>query len=213
MKTFVLIAASLATLLPTQAFAQDQARSTGLKKESITFPLTVATGAKGCLPNAQGTVTDISLGPVESLTVVVQGLPPNTAFDLFNIEVPNAPFGLAWYLGDIETNTKGKGVGHFIGRFNIETFIISPGVPLLPDGKPPQVFSKPPAVVAEATVGIQTDPVQIYHLGLWFNSADDALKAGCTPTHTPFNGEHNAGIQVLNTATFPQNAGPLINLK
>jgi len=26
---------------------------------------------------------------------------------------------------------------------------------------------------------------------------------------TPFNGEQHAGIQVLNTSTFPDNAGPL----
>ena len=29
------------------------------------------------------------------------------------------------------------------------------------------------------------------------------------PTVTPFNGEQNAGIQVVNTAQFPVNAGPL----
>jgi hypothetical protein len=29
--------------------------------------------------------------------------PPNTDFVLFNIQVPNAPFGLAWYNGDIVT--------------------------------------------------------------------------------------------------------------
>ena len=31
--------------------------------------------------------------------------------------------------------------------------------------------------------------------------------------HTPFNGEHNAGIQILNTGTFPDNAGPLFHLQ
>jgi hypothetical protein len=51
------------------------------------------------------------------------------------------------------------------------------------------------------------------HLGLWFNSPDDARKAKCPATVTPFNGEHNAGIQVLNTSNFPNNAGPLLKLK
>jgi hypothetical protein len=51
--------------------------------------------------------------------------------------------------------------------------------------------------------------VQMYHLGLWFDTAADAAKAGCPATRTPFNGEHNAGIQVLNTATFPDLQGPL----
>jgi hypothetical protein len=53
----------------------------------------------------------------------------------------------------------------------------------------------------------------MYHLGLWFDSAADAAKAGCPNTATPFNGEHNAGIQVLNTARFPLLKGPLINIK
>jgi hypothetical protein len=142
--------------------------------------------------------------------VVVQGLPPNTDFDLFSIEVPKAPFGLAWYIGDINTDSTGKGVGNFVGRFNIETFVISPASPT---AAPPNVFPKPPAVVAEAITGIKTDPVQLYHLGLWFNSAADAQKAGCPGNQTPFNGEHNAGIQVLNTATFPDTPGPLFSLK
>ena len=30
---------------------------------------------------------------------------------------------------------------------------------------------------------------------------------------TPFNGEHNAGIQVLNTSNFPDTQGPLSQLK
>ncbi len=101
----------------------------------------------------------------------------------------------------------GGGVGNFTGRFSSETFIISPGVA-------PTVnkFPDPPAVVPEATTGITTNPIQMYHLGIWFNSAADAAKAGCPATHTAFNGEHNAGIQVLNTATFPNTAGPLIPL-
>jgi hypothetical protein len=48
---------------------------------------------------------------------------------------------------------------------------------------------------------------------LWFNSPFDASKAGCPATVTPFNGEHHAGIQVLNTATFPALQGPLLYLR
>jgi hypothetical protein len=40
------------------------------------------------------------------------------------------------------------------------------------------------------------------------------FKLGCepgatSPVVTPFNGEQNAGIQLLNTANFPDNTGPL----
>jgi hypothetical protein len=173
---------------------------------SISFPMVVSAGAKTCLPKATAQVIDSTLGPTEELTVVVSGLPPNTDFDFFSIQVPNAPFGLSWYNGDIETDSRGIGVGHFVGRFSIETFIVSPGaVP------PSQIFTKPP--FPDAKTGVKVGPVQIYHLGLWFNSPADAKKAGCADTATPFNGEHNAGIQVLNTGTFPDQKGPLVNLR
>ena len=175
-------------------------------KTSISFPMVVSAGAKTCLPKATAHVLDASLGPVEELTVVVSGLPANTDFDFFSIQVPNAPFGLAWYNGDIETDSRGIGVGHFVARYSIETFIVSPGaVPA------PQVFTKQP--FPDAAQGVKVGPVQLYHLGLWFNSPTDAAKAGCPNTVTPFNGEHDAGIQVLNTGTFPDLKGPLINLK
>jgi hypothetical protein len=139
------------------------------------------------------------------MNVRVTGLPPNTNFDFFVIQQPNAPFGMSWYQGDIETN--GAGVGHakFIGRFSIETFVVAPGsapAPVTFNNAFPSASTNPP-----------TNPIQMYHLGLWFNSPTDAGTAGCPATVTPFNGEHNAGIQVLNTSNFPSLQGPLINVK
>ena len=52
-------------------------------------------------------------------------------------------------------------------------------------------------------------PVQTYHLGLWFDSPVDAENAGCADAVTPFNGTHDAGIQVLNSSNFPSLKGPL----
>ena len=205
MKTSAIIAALFASTVfaPVHAYAQDT------KGKTIQFPLTVSGGASKCLPNASGTVTDTTLGPVENLHVLVKGLPPKTGFDLFNIQVPDTPFGLAWYLGDIQTDAKGNGVGNFVGRFNIETFIISLGALASPN-----VFPKPPAFLAQSTTGAVTNgPVQIYHLGLWFNSTSDATKAGCPGTATPFNGEHNAGIQVLKTQPLENGLGPLSGLQ
>jgi hypothetical protein len=49
----------------------------------------------------------------------------------------------------------------------------------------------------------------MYHLGLWFDSPDAAQKAGCPATVTAFNGQHNAGLQVLNTSNFADDHGPL----
>jgi hypothetical protein len=87
------------------------------------------------------------------------------------IQVPNAPFGLAWYQGDLETDDKGNAMQHFRGRFNIQTFIVAPGV-----AAAPLVFNNPP--LPDAAQNPATGPVQTYHLGLWFNSPTDAQNAG-----------------------------------
>jgi hypothetical protein len=80
-----------------------------------------------CVPFARCEVEIKSKGPVEVMQVEVEGLPPNTEFDFFVIQKPTGPFGMSWYQGDIETDDEGEGHGRFIGRFNIETFIVAPG--------------------------------------------------------------------------------------
>jgi hypothetical protein len=180
----------------------------GAAPESISFSLTVSPGASSCLPNANGIVLVHSFGDFENMEVLIQGLPASTDFDLFIIQVPNAPFGASWYMGDIKTDTTGVGVGNFVGRFNKETFIISPGATPAPN-----TFPDPPAHVPENTAGILTNPIQMYHLGVWFDSTAAAGMAGCPITATPFNGVHNAGIQVLNTANFGNLTGPLLQLQ
>lgn len=172
--------------------------------DSLAFTMTVSAGAKACLPNATAKVKVSNAGPVDIMEVTVQGLPPKTEFDFFVLQVPKAPFGVAWYLGDIETDKNGRGSQRFIGRFNIETFAVAPG-----SAPAPAVFSGP---FPNATVNPSFNPIQMYHLGLWFNSPQDASAAGCAATVTPFNGEHNAGIQVLNTANFADDQGPLRKL-
>jgi len=44
---------------------------------------------------------------------------------------------------------------------------------------------------------------------MWFDSTADAVEAGCAANQTPFNGDHTAGIQVLNTTNFPDGDGPI----
>jgi len=160
-----------------------------------------------CLADARATVTIQSKGAVEHMDVHVSGLPPKTEFDFFVIQIPNAPFGLAWYQGDIETNGEGKGHQRFIGRFNIETFIVAQP----PGGQEaPVVHDQPP--FPDASLNPATEPVHTYHLGLWFNSPQDAVAAGCPGAVTRFNGDHTAGIQVLSTRNFQNLDGPLRQL-
>lgn len=184
-------------------FLNSQAASAA---DKIIFPL-VRPGvlAATCAPTAQGKVRVTALGNVEVMDVKVEGLPKNTEFDAFIIQVPNFPFGMSWYQGDIQTNHKGKGYARFIGRFNEETFIVAPGV-----APAPQVHS---GRFTDALENPATAPVHTYHVGIWFNSPEDAVKAGCPGATTPFNGEHTAGIQILNTSTFADEQGPLLQLK
>ncbi len=156
--------------------------------ESITFNMVKSAGAASCLKTtARGRVTISDLGPVQNMHVEVSSLPPNTGFTLFVINTPTAPFVPAWYQGDLTTNAAGKGVLDVTGIFNDETFILNPGTPAV--------------------------PVELDHLGIWFADPTDAGNAGCPSTPTPFDGDHNAGIQVLNTSNFADDNGPLLKLK
>ena len=143
-----------------------------------------------CLPNASGHVTITPQGLNDRMVVSLHGMPANTGFDLFVIQQPTAPFGISWYQSDIQANDNGFGSATVKGIFDAETFSVSPG-------------------------GTTTfAPTHQYHLGVWFNDPNVPFNLGCepgatTPTVTPFNGEQNAGIQVVNTAQFPVNAGPL----
>jgi hypothetical protein len=163
-----------------------------------TFEMVVSAGAKSCLPNASATVSIRPSGQVEIMDVSVRGLPANSGFDFFVIQVPKAPFGVAWYQGDIQTDKQGRGHAQFVGRFNIETFAFAQGSAAAPNVFPNDVTLNPPF-----------NPVQMYHLGLWFDSPQAASSAGCPATQTFFNGEHNAGFQVLNTSNFADDHGPL----
>jgi hypothetical protein len=215
MKATVLAALTIAALVSTPAIAADDqnlinenavgfgrfidfqlVRSNGL----VPFPLVA--------PHAHGHVTVRSVGPVEIMKVTLAGMPPNTDFDLFIIQVPNAPFGLSWYQGDIHTDQSGQASAAFIGRFSRETFIVAPGVA----AAPPDPFTNVSGSIPDATQNPMTAPVQTYHVGVWFNNPADVVNLGGPGTITPFNGEHNAGVQILSTAEFPDFAGPLFFL-
>jgi hypothetical protein len=60
--------------------------------EAITFDLVRSAAAEnaGCLPDVTRHVKIVSLGPVEKMRIDVSGLPADTEFDVFVIQVPNA---------------------------------------------------------------------------------------------------------------------------
>lgn len=194
----VLLAAAGAVAAETTGAAADPA----VTQTSFQMVRSGAAVAANCLQGAQANVTIRSQGPVEVMTVSADHLPPNKEFDLFVTQVPNAPFGVSWYQGDLDTNAQGRARGTFIGRFSVETFAVAPGV-----APAPRVHRSPPFPDAAANPAF--GPVHTYHLGLWFNSSADAAAAGCPNTTTPFNGDHTAGIQALSTRQFANDQGPL----
>ena len=192
---FVAIAALSAFILHSSAFANSSSANTTKANtqpnSSFTFSMVPSPGISACLPHASGSVT-ITTGAVnDTMKVSVSGLAHSTGYDLFVIEIPNKPFGIAWYQSDLQTDSSGAGSATVRGIFNVETFSVS-------TGGPTTTFA----------------PTHQYHLGLWFNSPKVPFNLGCepgatSPIVTPFNGAQHAGIQVLNTSNFPNKAGPL----
>ena len=170
-------------------------------REEVKFQMAVAAAAQTCLPNARANVTiRQASGGNQRMDVSVDGLPPNTEFAVFVLQVPTAPFGMSWYQGDIVTDKKGRGSEEFRGIFSSELFVFAPA-------------SRAAAQTDsfDAATNPATAPVHTYHLGLWFSDPADAAAAGCPGTITPFEGNHQAGIQVFNTSNFGADAatGPL----
>ncbi len=129
----------------------------------VTFNMIVSAGAAACLPDATATVTITPAGPVEVMDVSVSNLPPNNEFDLFVLQVPTGPFGVAWYQGDIETDDNGQGSGEFVGRFSIETFAVAQP----PGNQPAPVVHDQPPSFPDADINPPFEPIHTYHLGLW----------------------------------------------
>lgn len=187
--------AGLVTFAPVGPVAADN---------NFYFVMVPTGGAEPCIPGAKGRVTIAPFGVVENMHVEVSGLPKDTDFALFVIQVPNNPFGMAWYMGDMLTDANGNAVGDFIGRFSTGTFSVAIGT-----APAPVVVGHKDASSNPVTGAKGADAIQQYHLGLWFDSPTDAGKAGCATTVTPFNSTQSAGVQILNTSNFPDNFGPL----
>lgn len=178
------------------AFATDPADAAS----SFDFKMVRTKGLpEECAQYARASVhVDTTPGFAERLVIKVSGFKPNTPLVLFAIQVPNAPFGIGWYEGDVAIGPKGSVTETFISRFNVETFAVAVGKAPAPKTHP-----------ADGTTNPIFKPVHTYHLGIWFDSVAAAVANGCPAIRTPFNGDHTAGPQVLNTGNFPNKAGPL----
>jgi len=156
-----------------------------------------------CLKGASANVkvTDAGQGN-QNLDVTLNNAAKKTDFTVFLLQQPDSPFGVSWYQGDISTDKQGNGKGRFVGIFNDEVFAIALGAVDVPQVDPKDQKMKNPTF----------DPVHTFHLGVWFADPKEGKAAGCSPkglTVTPFDGDHEAGIQALSTRKFPALKGPL----
>jgi hypothetical protein len=175
---------------------------------SFNFTLVRTKGLpKECAEHATASVhVDTSPGFTEKLVIKVSGFKAGTPLVLFAIQVPNAPFGIGWYEGDVAIGPQGWVRETFISRFNNETFAVAVGT-----AEAPQTHTAKPFPDADKNPVFK--PVHTYHLGIWFDSVEAAKANGCPAVQTPFNGDHTAGPQVLNTGNFPNDEGPLLQIQ
>jgi hypothetical protein len=197
------IAALAVASVGVMGLAPTQSGASPVKTQFDMVRSTAAVKA-GCLPDATAHVRVDQRDQNERMTVDVSGLPAKTNFDLFITQLPDAPFGVSWYQSDLHTGRNGDGHVTVQGRFNHETFSLSQAGPA--NGSDPTQNLTGPAVKDTDAV---FRPTSQFHVGLWFNSAQDAANAGCAGNVTPFNGEQQAGTQILSTRNFPADLGPL----
>lgn len=168
--------------------------------EETSFRLVRTAGLPAkCAPNATARAHLETLGFAERLVITVSGFRPGTPLVLFALQVPNAPFGVGWYLSDLAIGGDGKVTRRLVTRLNNETFAVAVGSAIAPrphDGR-------------DGNTNPEFAPVHTFHLGIWFDSVEAGAANGCVGGPTPFNGDHTAGIQVLNTGQFDDRNGPL----
>jgi len=170
----------------------------------LSFKLVRSTGAvaANCMPDASANVFVRKQGQAEQLVIHAQGMEPHVGYSVFLIQVPNAPFGVAVYEGDLPARADGSADLTLVGRFGRTSFVVAAGSAVAP-----VVDSY------DASLNPSFAPTHLFHLGVWFKSAAAAVAGGCPNVVTPFNGIHQAGIQLLSTRQFPDTAGPLSRLR
>lgn len=153
----------------------------------VQVPL-VPASLKPLFPSAKGLVTifqNPNVNDFDTVTVDVQNMPPNTKFTVFFTELSAKPFGHAEYVGDMFT--RGDGSGESI--FHLITFVA-----FAADARKSDVTSADQSGTASG--------IQLEHVGLWFDSLENARAVLQNPgiPGTPFDGGRgilHAGPQAL----------------
>jgi hypothetical protein len=174
-----LIAGSLAAVTTLPAGANNASQNNSRSNE-IRFQLAPSTPAiASCLPKLKATV-EVELETAQrgrdEFEIHASGLPPHQDFTVFLLEMPGSPFGAAEYIGDFSTNARGSGANTF--KLIVE-----------------EAFS---STLVNGT-RVRAD---LNHVGFWFAdpAEDDVCFGPGGGAVTPFDGDNEAGVQVMNSA-------------
>lgn len=108
----------------------------------------------------------------DTFRIKAHGLKPKTSFTVFLLEQAKAPFGAAEYIGDFTTNKWGN-------ASNTYKLIVEE------------------AFAFDNVTGVRKD---LQSVGVWFaDPADDDECLGAASPVTPFDGDAQAGVQMLNS--------------
>jgi hypothetical protein len=147
--------------------------------DKVQFHLVSSSAALAkCMPHAKVNITvklrTDKIGK-DVFIVDASGLPANTSFTTFLLEVPGAPFGAAEYIGDVDSDKYGKAHAEF------ELIVQEAFASTLVDGNRVRV--------------------DLNHVGMWFAdpTADDFCLGKNSPV-TPFDGDREAGVQAFNSS-------------
>jgi|tagenome__1003787_1003787.scaffolds.fasta_scaffold20256605_1 hypothetical protein len=174
---FLAIAAlvAVAVAVPGAGATSSQANT-----ETINFKLAPSSPAIAhCLPHLQARVSVVLETDVvghDQFDIHARGLPAHEAFTVFLLSQPGTPFGAAEYIGDFSTNGAGRGSGRF-------QLIVQ------------EAFSS-------TLVNGMRVRADLNHVGFWFAdpAGDDVCFGHGGGAVTPFDGDNEAGVQVMNSA-------------
>ena len=110
-----------------------------------------------CAPHARASAHLETVGFAERLRITVSGFNPGTPLVLFALQVPNAPFGVGWYLSDLPVGAGGGVTRMFTTRLNNETFAVAVGSAVAPRPHGNRDNGSNPTF----------KPVHTFHLGIW----------------------------------------------
>src|SRR5688572_6137186 len=118
---------AVAAILLLAGFGMHQARANNIETQLLRAQGLSPTCAPRAFAQIRVKTQPIAGNYAESLKVQIMKFAPFTKFRVFMTQLPNPPYGVSVYLGDVQTNDIGSTHRYFTGRFNKDVFIVAPG--------------------------------------------------------------------------------------